>query len=71
MNLSRINDGNTPLDSLRPFYFSKKVKEIIVDEDMSQVHLDALKRRSPLIIVNYAKQKTHETETEVETQTQE
>lgn len=71
VNLSRINVGNTPLESLRPFYSAKKVKEIIVDEDMSQVHLDALKRRSPLIIVNYAKQKTQETETEVETQTQE
>ena len=60
VNLSRINVGNTPLESLRPFYSAKKVKEIIVDEDMSQVHLDALKRRSPLIIINYVKQKTEQ-----------
>ncbi|MBR5434532.1 MAG: leucine-rich repeat domain-containing protein [Bacteroidales bacterium] len=60
VNLSKINVGFTPMESLRPFYSAKKVKEIIVDEDMSPVHLDALKRRSPLIIINYAKVKKTE-----------
>lgn len=65
VNLSKINVGFTPMESLRPFYSAKKVKEIIVDEDMSPVHLDALKRRSPLIIINYAKvKKTEEGEQE-------
>lgn len=53
--LTKINIGQTPLENLRPFYSAKKIKEIIVDENVPQVHLEALKRRSPLIIINYAK----------------
>lgn len=56
VNLSKINISETPLENLRPFYEAKKVKEIIADEDIPQVHLEALKRRSPLIIINYVKQ---------------
>lgn len=62
VNLSKINVGFTPMESLRPFYSAKKVKEIIVDEDLSPVHLDALKHRSPLIIINYARKQTETAE---------
>lgn len=53
--LTKINIGQAPLENLRPFYSAKKIKEIIVNENTPQVHLEALKRRSPLIIINYAK----------------
>lgn len=53
--LTKINISNTPLENLRPFYSAKKIKEIIVSENVPQVHLEALKRRSPLIIINYVK----------------
>lgn len=53
--LTKINIGQSPLENLRPFYSAKKIKEIIVNENTPQVHLEALKRRSPLIIINYAK----------------
>ena len=53
--LSRINISYTPIEHLQPFYAAKKIKEIILDDDILSVHTDALKRRSPLIIINYVK----------------
>ena len=69
--LSRINIGYTLIEHLQPFYAAKKIKEIILDEDVLSVHTDALKRRSPLIIINYVKAETETTENEIEEQTEE
>lgn len=59
--LSRINIGNTLIEHLQPFYEAKKIKEIVMDEDIMSVHVEALKRRSPLIIINYVKSSTETT----------
>ncbi|MCQ2960529.1 MAG: hypothetical protein MJ198_10150 [Bacteroidales bacterium] len=53
--LTKINIGHTPIEHLQPFYSAKKIKEIILDEDIMSVHIEALQRRSPLIIINYSK----------------
>ncbi len=53
--LNKIYLGHTQVRNLRPLYAAKKISYIQVDEDVPQVHLEALKRRSPLIVIDKVK----------------
>lgn len=54
INLSKINIGHTTISDLTPFYSAKKIKSIIINEYVQPAELEALKRRSPLIIIDVA-----------------
>lgn len=54
INLSKINIGHTTISDLTPFYSAKKIKSIIINEHIQPAELEALKRRSPLIIIDVA-----------------
>ncbi len=54
INLTKINIGHTMISDLTPFYSAKKIKSIIINEHIQPAELEALKRRSPLIIIDVA-----------------
>ncbi len=54
INLTKINIGHTTISDLTPFYSAKKIKSIIINENVQPAELEALKRRSPLIIIDVA-----------------
>lgn len=53
--LNKVYLGKTLIRDLKPLYAAKKITYIQVDEEVPQVHLEALQRRSPLIVIDKVK----------------
>ncbi len=68
--LSRINIGYTLIEHLQPFYSAKKIKEIVMNDNIMSVHIEALQRRSPLIVIDYVKSQKNDDDSSEEQQNQ-